>query len=216
MALVTTGPYLGFSGSVGEITYSLQKNGTTVASKKNKKRTLPATVKQQVIMDETAIFSKAMRPLKEFVHVGYALEGQKTGRNPYNAMVSATRKNVFQGEVLTKARPFDFSQLLITKGDMPIVEAAHAEMTYFGIAFTWSPEIITSVTHYSDQVIMMAYFPDLQEARYITSGAQRFLGKDLLRLEGIKKGYTAEIYISFISNDHKGISNSTYLGQLDW
>lgn len=215
MPIVTSGPYVGYSGTVDGMTYSQMADGRTMSKRKNRKSTKPATVKQLVIKNDTARCANLMQPLKEFVRVGYELEAKKKpGLSTYNAMVSQVRKNAFQDT--EEGRSFDFSKVLMTMGNMPKVEDSAAVMTPFGVAFTWSTELIASTTHYSDQVIMMAYFPELGKARYITAGAQRHLGKDLLMLEGIKKGYTAEIYISFIANDRSAISNSTYLGQLNW
>jgi len=215
MPIVTSGPFLGFSGTVDGMTYSQMADGRTMVKRKNKKSTKPPTPKQLEIKNDTGRCASLMRPLKEFVRVGYELEAKKKpGLNTYNAMVQQVRKNAFQDT--GEGRKFDFSKVLMTMGNMPSIEESAVEITPFGVAFTWSTELIASTTHYSDQVVMMAYFPDLGQARYITAGAQRFLGKDLLMLEGIKKGYTAEIYISFITNDRTAISNSTYLGQLNW
>jgi len=38
----------------------------------------------------------------------------------------------------------------------------------------------------------------------------------LLILEGIEQDAEMEIYIAFVSDDRKNISNSVYLGQFSW
>ncbi len=213
MGKITSGPMLGVSGSFGGLTFSPQKDGTTNVSEKNKKSDIPLTPNQLSVLRDTEIFADFMKPLSAFVLVGYDLEAQIRRVNPYNAMVICVRKNAVQG--VYPERSIDFSKVLMTKGTLPVTKAS-AEITKTGITFTWDTLLIAHNTHHSDQVIMLAYFPELKETRYVTAGAHRFKGNDTLPLAGIKKGYQAEVYISFITDDRRNISNSVYLGQLNW
>lgn len=214
MAIVKSGPFMGFSGTVGNITYSVQPDGTTVAKTKNGKSSTPPTIRQEATQADTDIFAQFMKPFKEFALVGYDLEAKAKRQNHNNVMVMANRKNSLQG--VYPNRSVDASKVLITKGSLPVATETAVTMTASGLAYTWSTEILPDSTHYSDQVIMLAYFPELNEARYITAGSQRYLGKALLNLDGIKRGHTAEVYISFITDDRRNISNSIHLGQLTW
>lgn len=214
MAIVKSGPYMGFSGTVDGITYSVQPNGTTVAKRKNGKSSKPPTTGQKATHADTNIYSKFMKAFDEFVLVGYDLEAKAKGQNHHNAMIIVNRKNSLRG--VYPNRSIDFSKILITKGSLPVAAETAVTVTEAGLAYTWSTELIVDRTHHSDQVIMLAYFPGLNETRYITAGPQRYLGKGLLILDGIKKGHKAEIYISFITDDRRNISNSIHLGQLTW
>lgn len=213
MGKLTKGAMSGLSGSVGDLTYSQQKDGTTTVKSKNKKSDIPLTVNQLSFLMDSVIFADFMKPLGSFIYVGYDLEAQIRRLNPYNTMVKCTRKNSLQG--IYPDRSVDFSKVLVTKGSLPVTEA-FAEMTETGIIFTWETQLIPHNTRHSDQAIMLAYFPELKETRYVTAGAQRFKGNDMLPLAGIKKGYQAEVYISFITDDRRSISDSLYLGQLNW
>jgi hypothetical protein len=155
-----------------------------------------------------------MGPLKEFAKVGFELEAKSRKSNAYNAMTSHVRNNAFTGEYPEIA--IDFSKVLITKGKMPPPQDAVVSLTESGLAFSWDPEIKVDGSHFSDQVVMMAYFPKLGQARFIAGGAQRYTGKDQLMLSGIKQGSAVEIYIAFIADNRQGISDSVYLGQLSW
>jgi len=214
MAIVTKGPYLGFSGTVDGLTYYQLPNGKTVVKRKNGKRTKPAAPGQLPIMNDTAICAQFMKPLKEFVKIGYDIEAGILQDNPNNAMVKHIRKNAIVGEY--PERKIDFSKVLVTKGLMPAPEVIATEVTEEGIAIHWDTSLIPKKTFYSDQVIILAYFAALGESRYISGGAQRHLGSDLLILEGIEKDAEMEIYIAFVSDDRKNISNSVYLGQFSW
>lgn len=213
MAIVTSGPYVGFVGTIDGITYYQLKDGRTVAKRKNTKSEIPLTPDQLSVLMDTWLFAQFMKPLKGFVLVGYACEALLLNVNPYNAMVSSLRKNVIQGTY--PKRSIDFSKVLMTKGTLPAAESS-AVITETGLAFTWDTALVRKTSYYSDQVMMLAYFPELKEVRYITAGAARHKGKDLLSLEGIKKGYQAEVYLSFITDDRKSISNSVYVGSFNW
>lgn len=215
MAFVNSGPMVGFSGTINGVTYYQIPDGRTVAKPKNKKRSVPATQNQTVITNDTRRCAEFMRPLKEFTRVGYDLEAKKKpGQNGYNCMVKELRTTALAGT--GEERYIDFSRVLMTKGNMYQVAETTVERTEFGIDFNWNPELTDSTTHWSDQVMMIAYFPELGDARYISAGPQRHEGKATLQLKGVKKGYTAEIYISFVADDRSSISNSQYLGQLNW
>lgn len=213
MPIITSGPFLGASGSSGNYTYSQLADGRTMVKRKNSKSDIPLTENQLSVLMDTEVFAQFMKPLTGFVLVGYDLESQKRRKNHYNTMVKCTRKQAMQG--VYPDRSVDFSKVLMTKGSLPAAETS-ATITETGIEFTWDTALIPNTTHHSDQVIMLAYFPELKEARYVTAGAPRFKGTDLLYLAGIKKGYTAEVYISFITDDRRSISDSVYLGQFNW
>jgi hypothetical protein len=214
MAIITGGPFKGFNGTYDGITYYQLKDGTTVAKKKNSPSTKPPTEKQLSVMIDTKLVSEFMKPFKSFIDVGYALAAEKVFKNPHNVMVSHIRKDTLEGE--STERKINLSKLLVTKGDLPSAIEIAAEVTDQGLAVNWSTELVYKESHHSDQVMMLAYFPELKETVYVLSGAPRYTGHDLLPLKGINKGYTAEVYISFITDHHKRISNSVYLGQFNW
>lgn len=214
MALVVSGPMMGFSGTVDGYTYSPQPNGTTVVKKKNSKSRKPPTPDQVSNNEDTKIWNNFMAPLKDFVKIGYDLEAKQHLQNPYNMMVKHSRKAAIQGSY--PHRIIDYPQVLVTKGDLPLPKSVSVQLNSKGLTFNWSTELLAKITHYTDQVIMLAYFPELKEVRYVTAGAQRSTGKDVLNLEGIEKGYTVQVYISFTTDDRKAIADSLHLGQFNW
>lgn len=214
MAIVKGGIALGFSGKHGNTIFSQQKDGTTIARQVPVASQKPPTVKTLSTLGDTAICSGFLNPIKEFAQVGYELQCKIEKRNYYNSISSYVRLNAFTS--VYPNRRIDFSKVLVTKGQMQLPEDATVTLTEFGLAFTWNTETEAKGIHYSDQVMMLAYFPELEKAKYMTAGAQRHQGKDLLVLNGIPHGHIAEIYISFISDNRKSISDSVYLGQLIW
>lgn len=214
MAIITGGPFLGFEGTIDGITYYTDQWGRTIAKKKNKARTVPATEDQQTVMDDTVRIAQFMLPLREFVRVGYALEAIANRQNAYNAMVPGLRRDALTGT--GDDRQIDFSKVLMTKGKMASSITASVEKFQTGLKFNWDNRELDFDTHWSDQVILVAYFPALGEVRYVSAGAERHTGEAYLELNGTKKDSIAHVYISFVSSNRTSISNSTYLGHLNF
>jgi hypothetical protein len=213
MALVVSGPYLGFSGTIDGITY-YQRNGKTYAKKKNKKSTIPRTEGQKSTESKMGIVAKFMPPFEEVAKVGYQHVAKSNGWSTHNAMVSHTLKKAMKGK--PGKWQVNLKKLLITQGNLASAKTNAVEMTADGVLFNWSDDTGRGMSHHSDQVIMLAYFPKLKEVAVKIGGAARSARQDLLSLAGVEKGYSAEIFISFIADDHSDMANSIYLGQLNW
>jgi hypothetical protein len=213
MAKVKSGFGLGLSGTIGGVVYTQQPDGSTtvrdiaVPSKK------PKSDLQKSTKQDTALCSTFFKPIHFYIKVGFGLE-VKPGLNANNIAVPYLRANAITGKYPN--RKIDYSKVLLTRGKLPVPENAKVVVTDEGFLFTWDTSVEDGITHYSDQVMVMAHFTDLSKARFSTGGAQRYKGAHLLELPGIERGNTAEIYISFIESEHRSISNSVYLGQLNW
>lgn len=212
MAKVTSGAAMGFSGSIGGITYSQQPDGSTTAKEKQGARTTPLTVGQLSVLQDTHMRSPFLKAVKDFIDVGFEIQAKQDKMNTNNVAVRSF-KNAITGEY--PERRIDYSKVLLSKGKMESPQNATVSLTASGLAFTWSTAIKKG-EHYTDQIMVMAYFPDLKKTVYHTAGAQRHEGADLLLLGGVKHGYNVEIYMSMIRNNRKSISDSIYLGQLTW
>jgi len=214
MAIVTSGPFVGFSGTVDGITYYTLPDGRTCAKRKNRPSSKPPTQLQLVNRADTALVSKFMKSFKDFISVGYQLEAKKNHQNPHNMMVRYIRKNAIEG--VYPNRKINLSKVLVANGKLPAAAETSVTVTDQGLTFNWSTELVPRLSLHSDQVMMLAYFPEIQETAYVLAGAQRYAGTDFLHLTGVKRGLKAEVYIAFITDDHTGISDSVYLGQYNW
>jgi len=214
MALITSGPFLGVTGTFGGNTYYQDKWGRTIMKRKNSKSSKPPTIGQEVVKDDTRIINVFMSPLKNFATIGFELEADLKLTNGYNAMAGYNRLHAIQG--IYPQRVVDYTKVLMTKGTLPASDDLTVSLTTNGFAFGWNAVNTSPPAHHSDQVMMIAYFSALNEVRFIAGGAERHVGNDVLNLNGIAKGYEAEVYIAFISADRKCISNSIHLGKLNW
>lgn len=212
MAKVTGGEGLHFRGRIGNKVYYLL-NGETVCREIGIKPEKPATQKELTAREGTKLCADFNNSAKDFLRVGYHLAGEAEKKNYYGIF-----RRHFQ-TVLTGTYPgrrIEYQNLLVSQGEMPIVEDAAVVIIEAGLSFSRNPNSQVRGMHYTDQVMMLAYFPDLDKTRYMIAGAQRHHGQDILVLNGIARGQVAQVYISFIEDNHKSLSNSTYLGELIW
>lgn len=213
MAKVKSGMFLGFSGTIHGMTFSQLADGTTsVREATTTTSSIPRSVAQLSATRDTVICSNFLGHIPYYIKVGYELE-TKPGLNANNIAAGLVRKAITG---VYPDRKIDYSKVPLTRGKMPPPEDAAVTVTDIGFNFTWNPSVEKPGTHYSDQVMLMAYFPEIEKAVFVTGSAQRHRGSDLLVPNGIERGNVAEIYISFIANDRKSISNSVYLGQINW
>ena len=165
---------------------------------------------QKVLADMTAV----LKPVKEFLEVGFENAGKAARQSAYNTAYSVNYHQAFTGEHPDKI--IDFKKLLFSKGKMPETEDLFAERVEKGILFTWNPALTSAIFKTSDQAMFMVYFPQRQFGIYQLSGARRTQGKELLMLPESNRPLVAATYISFISANHKAISDSKYVGQFIW
>jgi len=214
MGIVNSGDAKHFRGKVGDKVYYTLADGRTAVRSLAMAGTKPFTVNQLTVQQKVAVCADAHRALEGFIRFGYQLLAKDTKSNYYNTFVKHLHNRILTG-TYPDVR-IDFKQLLVTQGSLPAAENVTVQLHESGLVFNWKPESAGREAHYSDKVMLLAYFPLLDKACYTISGAQRQLGKDMLLLTGIEHGHVAEIYLSFIENNHRNISNSIYLGQLNW
>lgn len=214
MGLVKSGVAMGFSGNVGNLTYSQQADGTTTVKEKSKPSSKPATDLQLASRQKTKLCAAFLKTINGFIEIGFRLEGKLKGMNSYNAAASYLRKNSFIGDYPDLG--IDYSKIMVTKGEMESPKNAEVIKSEFGFSFKWDTYSEDRGVYYTDQIMLLAYFPELRKAAYVTAGAQRRRGAEMLTLGGINRGHVAEVYVAFIEDNHKSISNSVYLGQLNW
>jgi hypothetical protein len=200
------------SGKLGN-TVSYELNGKIVTrgiGENNKKR----SKSQLAVMQKTRVTSKFLNPVMPFIMIGFEIEAKLTKAHPQNPAFAYNWKNATKGNY-PKIK-IDFEKVLLTKGGLPMSPGAGIKRVDAGVEFSWDGETDSEGSHWSDQVMMLAYFPELNIANFVTAGAARSIGKDLLPLFIENKKSLMELYISFISSDRRRISNSVYVGKLFW
>ncbi len=107
-----------------------------------------------------------------------------------------------------------YPKILISQGPLPAAEDATATLQADeNILFTWADNSTTGIAQPCDKVILVAYFPEGGNIIYSLNAGVRS-GCHALLVSNDPKGYTAETWIGFISDDEKDASNSVYAGKL--
>lgn len=215
MARIVKGGILAqVSGKIGDFSVHQQQIGPPTLQKLPEKRTTPfsqAEIDQQKPMK---VWNAFLKPIKDFIDIGYEIEARRHKSNPHNVIViQLCDYALYKDGRNTKV---DYSRVLVTKGKMNPPRDITAEVQDAGFMISWDKEIKYDGEHFTDQVMVLAYSTETFEARFINAGAERIEGKHFLAMHGIEKGKVVHIWVAFIQNNRKSISNSVYLGQMQW
>lgn len=211
MAISKNGFDDGFRGKFGNaVTYIL--NGKLVKRRigKTNKAPKPSALSSWQI---TSLTNEFLQPIQEFIEIGFELEAKRTSKNYHNMACSYNRLNAISGEY--PKQYIDFSRALVTKGSMPVVQQVDMKVVDEGLQFTWNTDLVKGM-RWNDSAMVMAYFPEIREAKFIVNGANRNLGVQILKLPRYREPRIIETYHSFIAANHKSISNSIYTGKFVW
>lgn len=178
------------------------------------KSTKPPTELQKAVRLRTKIISKFLFPVKEFIEVGYEREARRRKQRSQNPAFSYNWQHAVTGKY--PKLKINFAKVLLSYGAMPPPVNLQVISSDKGLIFSWGPQEGIAGTHWSDQVMLLAYFPKLKKSAYMTAGASRYKGTDLLVVFDIEHGHVAETYVAFVANDRKSISNSVYAGKIRW
>lgn len=194
--------------------YTIYDLNGQVVKRSNGVRVKPFSDLQKANQKALADMTAVLKPVKEFLEVGFENAGKAARQSAYNTAYSVNYHQALTGEHPDKI--IDFKKMMFSKGKMPQTEDLLAEQVEGGILFKWNPALTSVAFKTSDQAMFMVYFPQRQFGIYQLSGVRRSKGKELLMLPESNRPLVAETYISFISANHKAISNSTYVGQFIW
>jgi len=176
--------------------------------------TNPPTVNQYSCRQATTLISALLKPVKEYLSVGYEFEGRAAKMLPYHLAASYNYHNAISGEY--PEQWIDFKKVLFSKGSMPLTDEVEAELISSGIKFTWSSLPSLHGHKLTDIAMLMAYESSRKEAFFTMGGPVRSSGSASMSLKNIKRKLVLETYICFMSANRKSISNSQYTGQLIW
>jgi hypothetical protein len=197
-----------YTGKIGKLSFYV-RNGKQVVRTIGK-MSKPPSEKQLQCYAEMAAINKFLKPLIEFVNAGFAAKARGTTKTPYNLALGYNKKYALQGT--NPEISINYEKVLLTQGKLPEVLNAAVVLTTQGLSFSWEVPANLAWPRSTDQSMLLAYFPDLQKAVYVLAGASRMKGGDVLPLQPELLTEHMEVYISFVSENRREISTSTYLG----
>lgn len=174
------------------------------------KPTIPVLKSRQV----TALTTALLKPVKEFLTIGFHLEGKLNLQTYYTVASSYNRLNAISGSY--PDQQIDFAKVLFSQGKMPVISGVLVNRAEKGLTFKWDVGFIATGIHQNDQVMLMAYDPKKRGTQFQLNAGRRSAGEAFLPIRKRKKPLLLETYISFISESRKSVSNSVYVGQIVW
>ena len=199
------------TGKVGDMVFYVL-NGENVVRHAGKS-VKPRSEAQLANQAKMALVNLVLKPLLEFVNIGFAHVTQDDRSNPYNRAVSYNKINAIAG--VYPDLLIDYSEVSVSKGKLPVAEGGTVELVADGLKFDWLFDSDMPYPRENDRAMLLAYFPVLGSAVYSLEGASRKAGADLLVLPGELLAEPMEVYIAFVAANGKSVSNSVYLGRLN-
>ncbi|MBB5438641.1 hypothetical protein HDC92_002322 [Pedobacter sp. AK017] len=200
-----------YSGKIGNLVF-YEINGKQVVRTVGK-ITKPPTEKQLSCRQQITVINSFLKPVIEFVNVGFKLKAKGTNKGAYNMAVSHNKKQALQG--IYPSIEMDYPSVLLTQGSLTGAISPEVEQLPEGLKFTWLCPTEFAWPFGNDQVMLMAYFPKLKKAVFNLYGAKRSGCEDVLNLQPDLLSEYMEVYISFIAENRTRIANSTYLGNFN-
>jgi hypothetical protein len=211
MGKARNGIFGAVNGKVGNLVF-YKLHGEDVVRQLGE-RTGKLSAAQQANCSKMALIVSLFSKIKPFLKVGFGIEARGTNKNYHNLATAYNKANAFE---MQEGKPvLKYEQLLLSYGDLKPPRAATLEVLNGGIRFSWAYEEQEDWASRNDQVMMMAYFPDDNEASFSISGARRSKQSDLLDIHSSYSEKRTELYISFVSDDRGSVATSIYLGRIN-
>ncbi|SHG14987.1 DUF6266 family protein [Pedobacter caeni] len=210
MATSKPGPYGHPNGKIGNIVFYVL-NGQNVS------RTIGApgkpSRKQLGNQQSMSVTMKLIKPMKDFINIGFGLEAAGTVKNAFNLATSYNKKQALEGEYPNIS--VNYSKVVLSKGTLPAAKDIRMEKKDTGVLVSWDPYYLDRELRHDDCVMILLYYPLRRKVRSFLNAARREEGKYLIELEEEWLNEPIEAYISFKTADGKEVSDSLYVGNLN-
>jgi len=209
MARMNNGILDEFSGTIGKVVGSNWK-GVAYMRAKPKKRSNAGTESQLEQQARFALASKFAQSMSQLLTLGFRDQAiNMTGTNYALSQIL--------NEAITGTSPdfqIDYSKVAVSRGKLQRAKtpAATAGSKAGIIQFTWADNSARQNAKSTDQSLLVAYCPELNETEYII-GTTRSAGSGLLDVEDFS-GKKVQTWMSFLSANTKLIANSAYTGEV--
>jgi len=199
-------------GKIGNTTtYVLKTQSVTRSIGKSKKK---PTKKQLPVRLKVRMITALLKPVKEFIRIGFEDAALNTKWSAYNIATSVNNRKAITGQY--PRFEIDWTQVEFSQGDMPVLEDVSVQVVEGEMEFRWNPETMLSGMKDSDRVMVLAYCPEKKSAAYTVDGEKRYKGKERLDFTVYRKKVILHTYIAFIAANRKSISNTVYVGEILW
>lgn len=176
-------------------------------------RTAPLSALQKANCRDMAVLMDFFKNMKPFLKAGFGHLAVGTTLNYHNLATACNKLQAITHEA-GESR-INFEAVLLSDGGAMEPKDPTVRLSDHSLEFNWMYDEAIDWTSKTDQVMLMAYFPESNEAVYSTSGAKRSEMRDVLLLPSSLRTKRMEVYIAFQNDERTDASRSLYLGQLN-
>jgi len=208
MGKISQGILGGLSGKVGNVIGGSWK-GIDYLRIKPSSVANPRTEGQVNQRNKFTISLEYLQANKEFIKLGY--KAFATKKTEFNAAMSYVLNNGISGSAPNFS--VDYSLALLSRGGLSSPTNASVDLSIANqVSFDWDDNSAEENANATDKAMVLAYNPSKKESIYILGGAQRSATTQILSLPTSYTGDNVELFMAFITEDGKFVSNSVYLG----
>jgi hypothetical protein len=208
MGKISQGILGGLSGKVGNVIGGSWKGIDYIRIKPSSVAN-PRTPGQVNQRNKFSASIEFLQPNKDFVNVGYKAFAVK--KTAFNSAMSNVLNNAITG--IAPDFTVDYSLALLSKGNLSTPLNGSVDLTTANqVTFNWDDNSTDGNANTTDKSMVLAYNPSKKESIYILDGAQRSVTTQILSLPTSYTGDTIELFMAFVSENGKVVSNSIYLG----
>jgi hypothetical protein len=210
MAIGKDGPLGHYKGKIGPNYGYIMHNKQIIRAAPH--ITKPRSEKQIAQQSKMTVMSTMLNLIKVYLRVGFASTAAKKDINAASAAKSYNLKQAIIGTY--PDFEIDYPQVRLTDGNLAAALHPEVQAVAEGFRFTWDYDAHDMTGSSFDRTMLMAYFPEKKQFFQMIGGLNRDSCAETLAVYESAKGYEAETYISFITSDHRSISNSIYTGRI--
>ena len=208
MGKISQGILGGLSGKVGNVIGGSWK-GIDYLRIKPSSVANPRTEWQVNQRNKFTISLEYLQANKEFIKLGY--KAFATKKTEFNAAMSYVLNNGISGSAPNFS--VDYSLALLSRGGLSSPTNASVDLSIANqVSFDWDDNSAEENANATDKAMVLAYNTSKKESIYILGGAQRSATTQILSLPTSYTGDNVELFMAFITEDGKFVSNSVYLG----
>ncbi|MDB5275800.1 MAG: hypothetical protein JWR61_755 [Ferruginibacter sp.] len=209
MGRINKGILGGFSGKVGSVVGGTWK-GIDYMRSKASRTNFTATDAQLAQQLKFGMAVRLVTSMSGLVAIGF--RNYATKQTGANGAVSYMLKNAMDGTYPSFS--IVYANVLVSRGDLPNVLAPAATMGAGNqLTYSWTDNSGVGIAKATDQVILAAYCPALNQCIYTTGSAVRSALTDVLDLSTFS-GQAVHTYIGCLSADGRDIATSIYTGAI--
>ena len=198
-----------FSGKVGNVVGGKWK-GISYMRAKATSVSNPRTDGQMSQRSKFAIALAVLKPMTGFIRVGYKKYTNK--QTAFNAAMSYILNNSITGTYPDSS--VDMSKVLVSRGSLTGALNGIATSENGLVTLNWDDNSGSGNALQTDKALIVVLNPIRSESVFDTGGSQRVTGTENLTVPADWVGENVEVFLGFIAEDGKDVSNSSYLGSV--